>query len=197
MADRSLLFSGTPTHMSSFPTQVLMAAAVAVAAVTVRPMGFTLDTFEFVLWYAEYTPHFFGASFLAAMCVRRELRVSAATLRQHFGPLLTCFSRLLRAMPPHTRRGIRSAARPCLLDADWCLRCDVTSDSWRPFSAVDGAVGAADAVLPDRVGTATSTSFWGAVSRITQLHTTHAYPAFPRDPPGMCSTSINLFLLFS
>jgi cyclopropane fatty-acyl-phospholipid synthase-like methyltransferase len=64
--------------MSSFPQQLLTAAAVATVAVVARPMGFHLDTFEFILWFAEFLPYFVGASIVAATCVRKELRIITA-----------------------------------------------------------------------------------------------------------------------
>ena len=41
----------------------------------------------------------------------------------------TIFPGHLGSLPPHTRRVLCFTWLPCLLDADWCLRSDVTTDS--------------------------------------------------------------------
>jgi len=60
--------------MVSASTFVALAVAF-VAAATTRPMGLSFDIFEIVLWYAEYTPHFFAISLALCFVVKKELQV--------------------------------------------------------------------------------------------------------------------------
>ena len=56
--------------------------------------------------------------------VLRRLRTATST------SFWTISEGCLGLLPPHTRRGLCSTWLPCLLDADWCLRSDVMTDSF-------------------------------------------------------------------
>ena len=55
---------------------------------------------------------------------RRSLTATATST-----PSWTISEGYLGSVPHHTRRGLGSTWFPCLLDADWCLRSDVMTDS--------------------------------------------------------------------